>query len=181
MKIGVYGSAAGIMNDEIKVKAKEIGREIARKGHTIITGGCPGLPHEAILGAYEYGGKCIGYSPAVDLSSHKQSNYPTEGFSELIFVPKNYKHIDNPLVCKKYRNVSSVASIDAAVIISGRIGSMNEFTIAYDLGVNIGILEGSGGISNRAIKVLLTDIDKETGSKVIYEKDPIILLEKLIK
>ena len=64
MKIGVYGSASGELSDETKEKAREIGRQIAKKGHIVVTGACLGLPYEAVLGAYEVGGKCIGYSPA---------------------------------------------------------------------------------------------------------------------
>lgn len=56
---------------------------------------------------------------------------------------------------------------------------MNEFTVAYDLGKNIGVLEGSGGITSEAIKALLKDAYKETGSKVVWESDPVKLVEKL--
>lgn len=58
---------------------------------------------------------------------------------------------------------------------------MNEFTIAFDLGKKIGVLEGSGGITKNAIKVLLKSIDKETGSKVIFDSNPKRLVEKLVK
>ena len=62
MKIGVYGSATGKVSDEQREKAREIGRQIAKKGHIVITGACPGLPYEAVLGANEEGGECIGFS-----------------------------------------------------------------------------------------------------------------------
>ncbi len=43
MKIAVYGSAVG-SEDITQVKAREIGMEIARLGHTLITGACDGFP-----------------------------------------------------------------------------------------------------------------------------------------
>ena len=63
MNISVYGSSAGgtVDNQEIRNRAKEIGREIARQGHTLLTGACPGFPYDAVQGAAEHGGKCIGF------------------------------------------------------------------------------------------------------------------------
>ena len=181
MKIGIYGSAAGEINEGLKEKARKIGGLIAEKGHMIVTGGCPGLPYEAVLGAYEKGGICIGYSPATNQEKHRDvDNFPIKGFERFVFVPETYEHADDPAMCRKYRNLSSVSTIDAAIIISGRIGTMNEFTIAYDLGKNIGVLEGSGGISDEAIKILLRDAKKKSSSKIIFDPYPETLVEKLI-
>jgi hypothetical protein len=177
MKIGVYGSAAGAFTDGLKDKAREIGRAIAKKGHTLVTGGCTGLPHEAVLGAMEFKGRCVAFPPVTDMEALKKANQPTEGFAEFIFVPKDYEYADDILVCRKYRNVSTAAYIDAAIIICGRIGTMNEFTNVYDIGKPIGVLTGTGGITKRAIKVLLEDIDKVTGARVIFESDPAKLVE----
>jgi hypothetical protein len=186
MKIGVYGSAAGSIPNEVKRSAKEIGRQIARRECTLVTGGCPGLPYDAVLGAHELGGRCIGYSPATDLEAHTNLyKFPVSGFSEFVFVPKDvpkeYVDVNNTTVCKKYRNVASVAAIDAAIIIGGRIGTMNEFTLAYDFQKNIGILKGSGGITKEAIKILLRDIDKPSASKIIYDVSPISLVDGLVE
>ena len=182
MKFGVYGSASTKLKEEIRLKAREVGREIARQNHTVITGGCPGLPYEAVLGAHEIGGKAIGYSPAINIEKHvKIYKYPVEGFTEFVFIPKDYVYANDPLICKKYRNVSSVATSDVAIFISGRTGTMNEFTIAYDLGKDIGILKGSGGIAKEAITVLLRDIDKSSNSTIIYDSDPVSLVRRVIE
>lgn len=179
MNIAVYGSAVGNHDDEVKNKAREIGRVIARNGHIVVTGACTGLPHEAVLGAHELKGKCVGFSQEVSLEAHKKAGLPTKGFSEFVFVPKDYEHAKDILLSRKYRNISLVASIDAAVIISGQTGSMNEFTIAYDTGKVIGVLDGTGGITKRAIKVLLEDTNKKTGAEVFFESDPVKLIESI--
>lgn len=182
MKIGVYGSAINSIDEEIRRKASKIGEEIASRGYTLITGACPGLPYEAVLGAHRLGGECIGFSPATDIKTHiRDYNFPIKGFTEIIFIPEDFPYKDNPDICKKYRNIFSVAEIDAAIFIGGRIGSMNEFTLAYDFGKNIGILEGTGGITERAIKILLEDAAKESSSEIIYDSDPTNLVSKLIK
>ncbi|MBW2986573.1 hypothetical protein KY333_04355, partial [Candidatus Woesearchaeota archaeon] len=155
MKIGIYGSAAGDISSDISGKARELGKQIAQRGHVIITGGCLGLPNETVLGAHEMNGECIAYSPATTLEEHVEKyKMPTKGFTDFVFVPADYKHAENKRVCLKYRNVSSVADADAAIIIGGRIGTMNEFTIAYDLGKKIGVLTRTGGITREAIPVL---------------------------
>lgn len=179
MKIAVYGANAKDVSPEIADKARQIGREIAKRGHTIITGACAGLPHKAVLGAREHGGEAIGFSPATDMKSHEESGNPTEGFSRLVFIPKDFGFKDNIRICRKYRNVSSVANSDAAIIINGRTGTLNEFTIAYDSGKRIGILKGSGGIADNIIPQLLKPLKKDTGAVVIFDSEPASLVERL--
>ena len=38
---------------------------------------------------------------------------------------------------------------DTVIIFGGGIGTLNEFTIAYDEGKLIGVLEGTGGVADR--------------------------------
>lgn len=45
----------------------------------------------------------------------------------------------------KFRNAISVAMASAVIAIGGRIGTINELTIASDMGKPIGIVEGGGG------------------------------------
>lgn len=179
MKIGIYGSTEG--DAKTKEKARIIGRELAKRGHIIITGGTGGLPYETVLGAREMNGETIGFSPAINIEEHKSIYHcPIDGYTQLIFIPEDYVHRKNKPICYKYRNVSSVAEIDTAIIISGRIGTMNEFTIAYDAGKNIGILANSGGITKNSIKTLLQEAKKESGSKVFFEENPIKLVNRLL-
>jgi uncharacterized protein (TIGR00725 family) len=138
MKIGVYGSAAGVV-DSVIPKAMEIGRQIALNGHIVVTGACTGLPYEAVKGARETGGKSIGYSPAKDLKDHiSHYKFPKDAADDLIFTGAGLKG----------RNVLSVEGCEACVFISGRMGTLNEFTIAYDNGKIIGILSGTGGMTD---------------------------------
>ena len=179
-KIGVFGSATGNMDPETLNKSRKIGALIAKNNHIIITGGCPGIPHEAAKSAYKEGGKTIAYSPATDIEQHKKYNYSANCTTEYIFIPKDYKHAKNIDICKKYRNVSSVSACDAAIIISGRIGTLNEFTIAYDLGKTIGILKNTGGITGH-IQKLIKDLNKKTDAKIIYSEEPKELITNILK
>ncbi|MFC1753386.1 hypothetical protein ACFL96_08340 [Thermoproteota archaeon] len=193
MKIAVYGSALGDSTKEIREKARELGREIAKKGHIIITGGCPGLPYEAVIGAKEKGGKTIAFSPGVDIEEQKSIGFPVEGFDEFVFVPKDFSNVDdvsasgqdsnykgNVRIAGKYRNVMSTASCDAGIIVGGQIGSLNEFTCLYDLGKNIGVLTGTGGTADM-IRNIVETLNKPTKSKIVYESDPAKLIQELEK
>jgi len=181
MKIGVYGSATS-GSDVAGVKARQMGECITRTGHTLVTGACPGLPYEAVRGAAGQGGTCLGYSPAVDLERHRvQFGYPVEGFTQLIFVPRGYVHADVGAMCKKYRNLESVAAVDAAVIVGGGIGTMNEFTLAYAWGRPIGVLEGTGGITSGAVRALVKALEPECRGRVLFGPDPERLLARLLR
>ncbi len=66
------------------------------------------------------------------------------------------------------------------MIAGGRSGTLGEFSIAYDEGKLIGVLEGTGGITSE-IKTIVSIIRKKTGAKVIYDADPQNLVRKLIE
>ncbi|MBW2992492.1 hypothetical protein KY345_04710 [Candidatus Woesearchaeota archaeon] len=168
MKIGVYGSAAGVV-DSIIPKAREIGRQIALNNHIVVTGACTGLPYEAVKGAREAGGLSVGFSPADNLEEHKNKfNFPEDSADDLIFTGAGLKG----------RNVLSVESSEAAVFISGRMGTLNEFTIAYDTGKIIGVLTETGGATDK-IRELIEYFQKPTKGVVIYESDPERLIKKI--
>jgi len=150
MKIGVFGSAEGnTVTDIVKKRAYELGVEAARRGHEIITGASTGLPYEAILGAASEGGVTLGFSPARNAEEHTKFGFPSEGFGHINFIPADFPYLGGKRICQKYRNVLAVAASDCAIFIGGRMGTMNEFTLAFDFGKCIGLMEGTGGIVDR--------------------------------
>ena len=172
MKIGVYGSAAGEINDEMKQKAAEIGRLVAFYKGSIITGACAGLPHEAVLNSKRNGGYTKGFSPFSSKEEHLSNGFPADNFDEIVFTGAG----------KKGRNVASVHNCDAAIFISGRTGTINEFTIAYDdFNENqvIGVLTGTGGFADEA-EALIKKLGKPTKAKIFYSNNPKKLIEKIM-
>lgn len=67
LKIGVMGGATGELSREVLDKAHRLGREIARHGCILVTGGGPGLPQAAACGAKQEGGMVVGISPGLSL------------------------------------------------------------------------------------------------------------------
>lgn len=164
-QIGVFGSAAGEMTPESLKAAKEIGDYIASRNACLITGGCTGIPYAAACEAYSRG-SVVGISPASSLKEHVELyQFPTKEFDCLIFTGMG----------KKGRNPISIHSCDAAIFIGGRIGTLNEFTIAYDEGKIIGILTGSGGLSDRYVEIA-KESGKESKAVIIEDNNPLSLI-----
>ncbi len=179
MKVGVYGSAKAV-DKRVAEKARTIGEILAEKGHSIITGGCNGYSYEAVLAASKAKGVCIGFSPFRNLQEHRAAGFPANGFAEIIFLPADFPYAENPAICMKYRNVMSVAACDCCIFIGGRLGTMNEFTNAADMKKDIGVLEGSGGITEGLLQQLVKVCAEKIASKILFEKDTISMVQKLV-
>ncbi|HUB92550.1 MAG TPA: hypothetical protein VL945_01170 [Candidatus Saccharimonadales bacterium] len=164
--VAVIGSAEGLEKSE--KLAEDLGRALAAKGFMILTGACGGLPLAAALGARKAGGRVLGISPAANSAEHKEL-YKGQ--------PEVFDFIAYTGFGQKGRNVVLVRSADAVAMIGGRMGTLNEFTIAYDEGKIIGVLEGSGGTSEKVRE--LGGLGKETKAKIVYSKDPVELVERI--
>ena len=68
---------------------------------------------------------------------------------------------------------------DAVIVCCGRMGTLNEFTIAFEDRKIIGVLEGSGGTAD--IIKGLTRWPRRKGTKMVYDKDPRALIQKVVK
>ena len=170
MKIAVCGASLPPFDKNILKRAYEIGKEIAVNRNILRFGGCWGCPYEAAKGAFENNGKIIAISPAKNKDEHIQKyNFPTKNFTEI-----DYTGLGIP-----GRNIPLVVNSDAIVVISGQIGTLNEFTIAFHKKKIIGVLEGSGGITK--IVEEIAEICKKVGEedKIIYEKEPKRLVRRL--
>ena len=171
IKIGVMGSAGGKLRQGVCERVYQLGKEIAKHNCVVVTGGCPGLPFEATRGAKEAGGMTVGISPGLDLEEHvNEYRSPVDFLDILIFTGSGLMG----------REVIAVRSCDILIIVGGRSGTLGEFSIAYDEGKVIGVLEGTGGITAE-IRDIVRAIKKETGSKIVYSSDPVALVEKLIE
>ena len=151
-------------------KTKEVGREIIRQGGVLVSGATKGAPLWAAIGAKEEGGFSIGVSPAYSELEHvKKYQLPIDHMDIIIYTGFGYSG----------RNLLLTRSSDAVVTVCGRIGTLNEFTIAFEDKKPIGVLTGSGGMADE-LKGIVENSHRGPG-KIVYESDPKILVEKLIK
>jgi uncharacterized protein (TIGR00725 family) len=170
LKIGVMGSATGRISKSHKKTAYELGHAIAKNDCITVTGACPGLPLESARGAQEAGGLVVGISPGLSEWEHVAIYHsPLQYHDVLIFTGSGLMG----------REVVNIRTSDIVVIIGGRSGTLGEFSIAYDEGKLIGVLQGTGGITAE-IRNIIKIIKKRTGANIIYAKDPQILVRNLI-
>ncbi len=170
LKLGVMGSAGPNVAREHLLKATLLGESIADADCIVITGACPGLPLAAARGAKRRGGMVIGISPALSLDEHAfRYESPTLAHDVLIFTGSGLMG----------REVVNIRSSDIVLIVGGSSGTLGELAIAYDEGKLIGVLTGTGGISD-IVANILAKCNKETGARVIYEEDPRRLVERLL-
>jgi len=171
LKIGVMGSASGpqIENPVAREKARQLGREIAKRGWIFINGACPGLPNEALMGAKEMNGFTVGISPAFSEYEHVNEYQSPHAHDMIIYTGMGFME----------RDIINIRSADAVVIIGGGIGSLNEFTIAYDEGRPIGILTGTGGISDSIHHIVVELCQRKIPPNLVMDDDPVHLLDKL--
>ena len=163
------GSSGGDLSDEVKQKAYRLGEAIAEHDAIVITGGCPGLPYEAVRGAKSKGGWVVGISPGLSIDEH-QGKYrsPTEGFDVLIYTGSGLMG----------REITNIRSCDIVVFAGGRTGTLGELAIAYDEGRLLGILTRTGGITE-IVEEIIRVSGKDTGACILYDEDPKKLIDRL--
>lgn len=171
LTIGVMGSSGGDLSAEVQQKAYRLGEAIAEQGAILITGGCPGLPYEAVRGAKARGGWVVGISPGLSVEEH-QGKYrsPVEGFDLLIYTGSGLMG----------REITNIRSCDIIVFVGGRSGTLGELAIAYDEGRLLGVLKGTGGITD-IVETIIRVSQKDTGACVLYDDDPKKLIDRLIQ
>ncbi|MCK9578428.1 hypothetical protein M0R01_02980 [bacterium] len=172
-KFNIVVSGAAVVDvccDNIRELSKDVGAEIARKGHTLVTGATTGVPYFTALGCHEAGGENIGFSPAESKIDHvRRYRLPTKPFDLMIYTGSDYAG----------RDITMTKAADGVIIVCGRIGTLHEFTTAIECGKPIAVLERSGGISDK-IKFILQDNTK-IKSPIVFDRNPKVLVEKLLK
>jgi len=169
MTVGVMGSAGGHLSPEVCQRVRRLGSVIAKKGYVLMTGACPGLPHEAVRGAKEAGGTVVGVSPALNLEEHVLKYHsPTRGYDAIIYTGSGLMG----------REIENIRSCDVVIFAGGRSGTLGEFAIAYDEAKVIGVLRSTGGITDH-LETIIDMVKKKTGAMVCYDEDPERLLDRL--
>ncbi len=150
-------------------KAMEIGALVAKHGMVLVTGATTGIPYWAAKGAKEAGGIVIGLSPAASKLAHvKTYRLPVDYHDLIIYTGFDYSG----------RNLLLTRSADAIITIYGRIGTLNEFTIAFEDKKPQGVLTGTGGESDELQHIL--EIAHRGPGKVVFDSNPKTLMEKVV-
>lgn len=170
IKICVSGAAeTGHCGPDALEKAKELGREIARQGAVLVTGATTGFPLWTAMGVKEAGGMSIGFSPAANEHEHVEVyKLPLDYMDLIVYTGFGYPG----------RDLLLTRSCDAVICGCGRIGTIHEFTIAFEDGKPIGIFEGPWDMGEELKEIL--EKSHRPNAKIAIDPDPKKLLQEVI-
>jgi uncharacterized protein (TIGR00725 family) len=164
IKVGVMGPAENIAS--LCDHATALGRAIATCDVILLTGATTGLIYEVGKAARDSGATHVGISPASDANGHvERYGLPLDACDAIIYTGFGLKG----------RNVVLVRSCEVVLLIAGSVGSLNEFTIAYDEGKVIGCLTGTGGVADK-VEEMIIEFEKPSRSWIFYHHNPNDLL-----
>jgi uncharacterized protein (TIGR00725 family) len=170
IKVGVMGSAGETNVIGLIQKVRALGRAIAGHEVILLTGATTGLVYEVGKTARDAGVLHIGISPAAYEHEHvERYHLPLDACTAIIYTGFGLKG----------RNVVLVRSCDVVLIVAGSIGSLNEFTIAYDEGKIIGCLKDTGGVADEVEQIVAT-FQKQTKARIFYDDDPDRLINRCL-
>jgi uncharacterized protein (TIGR00725 family) len=170
--VGIIGASendALTESEKVRLKhlAENLGIALAHYECVLVTGATTGLPDLVSRSFRGRGGFALGISPASNRREHVEDHrLPEEGADVIIYTGFGYKG----------RNVINVRSADIVLVFGGAMGTLNEFTIAYDEAKIIGVLEGTGGVADH-IREIIDFCNKPTHGVVLFEKDPDTLVQ----
>ena len=110
--VTIFGSARLPQDNKYCEMARELGELLAKNGHAVITGGGPGIMEAASKGAYEIGGRSVGFNIKL---SHEQ--FPNPYLSECYTFEYFFA-----------RKVSLAMAAKVFVFFPGGFGSMDEIS-----------------------------------------------------
>ena len=170
IKIGVSGAAeTGHCGVDAVEKAKELGRAIARQGAILVTGATTGFPFWVAMGVKEIGGISLGFSPAASEKEHVEVyKLPLDYMDLIIYTGFGYPG----------RDLLLTRAVDAVICGCGRVGTIHEFTVAFEDNKPIGIFEGPWETDSELEEILAKS--HRPYAKITVGGDPKKLVEDVI-
>jgi uncharacterized protein (TIGR00725 family) len=141
LQIGVAGSWRNTLPEPSYKLAEEIGREIAKAGHVLITGAGTGIMEHAMKGCKEEEGKTVGISAG---ENHKKNPFLGNYIDIIINTGAGFSG----------RIPIFINSCDGLIAAGGGVGTLTEISLAYHQGKPVVVIEGSGNISDKIHKIL---------------------------
>ncbi|MBP9711009.1 MAG: hypothetical protein KBD50_01975 [Candidatus Pacebacteria bacterium] len=171
VKLCVSGAAeTGHCGIDAYEKGLELGRQIAKNDAVLVNGATTGFPLWAAMGAKEAKGFVLGFSPASTEKEHIEVyNLPVEYTDVIVYTGFGFPG----------RDLILTRSSDAVLFGCGRIGTIHEFTIAFEDKKPIGILEADWD-TDEVIKNIIEN-GHRPNDRIIFDSDPKALVERIIE
>jgi len=171
IKIAISGAAeTGHCSATAMETAMKLGEELVKHDCVVVTGATTGAPYWVAKAAKQANGIVVGLSPAISEKEHLNVYHlPIDYHDLIIYTGAGYAG----------RNLLLTRAADAVITICGRIGTLNEFTIAFEENKITGVLQGSGGISDMLPEII--ERSNRGPGNVVFNSDPKALVEELIE
>ena len=120
MKISVFGGSQPKEGDSAYIEAMELGRQLAQRGHTVLTGGYIGTMEAVSRGAYEAGGHVIG------VTCEDIENWRKVAPNQWVKEERRKKTLNERLQVL-------IQDCDAALALPGGAGTLTEVALMWNL------------------------------------------------
>ncbi len=157
IRVGIIGQS-GSVSREVAEAAEAVGREVARGGAILLTGGRDGVMEAASRGAKKAGGLTVGILPG---DSAEEGN----------------AYLDVPITTGlsfDFRSNILVHSSDVIIMIGGANGTFGELSTAYLNSKPVVVVENTGGWAERLKDAVYEGcyLDERRNIKIHYAKTP---------
>jgi uncharacterized protein (TIGR00725 family) len=169
--VGIISSAIAVKDQKKIGLFTRLGTSLAKHNINIATGAAVGISHVIGKSAKDAGSKLIGFSPTTNALTHSRQsdNAPINHFDIIHFNGDGFTA----------RSLKFINTVDALIMVSGRTGTLSEFTIAFEEGIPIFVLKGYGGISDH-IEEIISYANKERPIPLAIFTDADELSRKLL-
>jgi len=170
--VGIISSAIPIQNQKQIDIFVALGTNLAKHNINIATGAAIGISHLVGKAARDAGSKLVGFSPCSNALTHSRQadNAPINHFDNIHFNDDGFTA----------RSLEFISSVDALIMVAGRMGTLSEFTIGFEEGIKVFILKGYGGVSDH-MEQIISHTNKEGIIPPVISADTNNLTVKLLQ
>jgi len=144
MKCAIIGASKLLLTEKIsEADYYSFGTWCAKRGFSLLTGACQGIPYVVGRGCIENGGICIGFSPAVTQLEHTAEYlHPLDGCSEIRYYSDKTTDFNTRFIL---RSIPMIEMADCILAFNGSWGTMSELILGIFSGKKIILCGDSGG------------------------------------
>ena len=155
----------------LRESAYLLGKQIAARGHTVVSPAGPGLAYRTAAGATDKAGLSIGFSPATSFRDHVKSlRLPTDVYDWLYFSGLRPAALLADLIQKS----------QALILVGGIMDNISELAIASDAFLPAGILLDGENEANNGLLQYLQSLPLDKQRHIVVHKDPQVLLDTVV-
>ena len=167
IQIGIFTTYDPVP-EHVLEKARLVALKLVEKKCVVITGGNGGVMKVIAEEVHRRGGIIVG------ILSYELEKASVDSY---LHNPYNTVEIRTGLTYSA-RSALVARSSDAAIVIGGGVGTLTEVCMAYNMGVPIVVLEGTGMVADKLRKMFPTGyLDHRENVKLYFTADPIEAVE----